>query len=43
MPLLGYLGYLPFSLELFALHSLFTGLSPSERNQRTLQLTREET
>lgn len=43
MPLLGYLGYLPFSLELFALHSLFTGLSPSERNQRTLQLTWEET
>jgi hypothetical protein len=36
MPLLGYLGYLPFSLELFALHSLVTGLFPPERNRRCL-------
>jgi len=42
MPLLGYLGYLPFSLELFALHSLVTGLSPSERNRHYLRLTGEE-
>ena len=26
MPLLGYLGYLPFSMELFALYHLITGL-----------------
>ena len=43
MPLPGYLGYLPFSLELFALHSLVTGLLPPERNRRHLRLTDEET
>jgi len=26
MPLIGYLGYLPFSLELFALYHLVTGI-----------------
>lgn len=32
MPLLGYLGYLPFSLELFAMYHLVMGLFKAERN-----------
>ena len=32
MPLLGYLGYLPFSLELFAMYHLVMGLLKVERN-----------
>ncbi len=38
MPLAGYLGYLPFSLELFALYHLVTGLLFPERNRRYLSL-----
>ncbi|WP_143017167.1 hypothetical protein [Catalinimonas alkaloidigena] len=38
MPLLGYLGYLPFSLELFALYHLLVGwLAPSLRNYVQLE------
>ncbi len=43
MPLLGYLGYLPFSLELFALYSLVTGLLLPEKNPHPLRLIEEET
>jgi hypothetical protein len=43
MPLLGYLGYLPFSLELFALHSLATGMIRPKGNLHGLRLTEEET
>jgi hypothetical protein len=32
MPLLGYLGYLPFSLELFAMYHLIMGLLHREQN-----------
>jgi hypothetical protein len=39
MPLPGYLGYLPFSLELFALYHLVTGPLLPERNRRYLRLT----
>ena len=39
MPLPGYLGYLPFSLELFALYHLVTGPWLPERNRRYLRLT----
>jgi hypothetical protein len=39
MPLPGYLGYLPFSLELFALYHLVTGPLLPERNRRYLHLT----
>ena len=42
MPLLGYLGYLPFSLELFALYHLVTGPLLPERNRRYLRLTDKE-
>jgi hypothetical protein len=38
MPLAGYLGYLPFSLELFALYHLVTGPLHPERNRRYLRL-----
>lgn len=41
MPLLGYLGYLPFSLELFALHSLVTGFFTPGRNRYLLGPTEE--
>jgi len=43
MPLPGYLGYLPFSLELFALYHLVTGSLLPERNRRYLRLTDKET
>lgn len=39
MPLPGYLGYLPFSWELFALYHLLTGPLLPERNRRYLQLS----
>ena len=42
MPLAGYLGYLPFSLELFALYHLITGPLLPERNRRYLILTDRE-
>lgn len=38
MPLPGYLGYLPFSLELFALHALVTGLLRPAMNGHPLRL-----
>jgi hypothetical protein len=41
MPLAGYLGYLPFSLELFALYHLLTGWLLPDRNRHTLRLTRD--
>jgi hypothetical protein len=39
MPLAGYLGYLPFSLELFALYHLLTGPLLRQRNCRYLSFT----
>jgi hypothetical protein len=42
MPLAGYLGYLPFSLELFALYHLVTGPLLPERNRRYLNLINGE-
>jgi hypothetical protein len=38
MPLLGYLGYLPFALELFALYHLLMGLFAKEKWQHYLQI-----
>lgn len=38
MPLAGYLGYLPFSLELFALYHLVAGIFLRERNRHYLRL-----
>jgi hypothetical protein len=38
MPLLGYGGYLPFALELFALYHLLAGLVDRRRPQRYLDL-----
>jgi hypothetical protein len=38
MPLLGYLGYLPFSMELFALYHLFMGLLKPGRGQDYIQI-----
>ena len=31
MPVLGYLGYLPFALELFAIYHLVTGLLKKDK------------
>ena len=39
MPLLGYLGYLPFSLELFAITHLIIGLFKGKRNQDFIQIS----
>jgi hypothetical protein len=39
MPLLGYLGYIPFSLELFALYYLVSGLWELKGRERFIQLT----
>ena len=39
MPIAGFLGYLPFSLELFALYHLVTGLLSGRRNRGYLRLT----
>jgi hypothetical protein len=38
MPILGYLGYIPFSLELYALYYLVSGLWELEGNPRFIQL-----
>ncbi len=42
MPLLGYLGYLPFSLELFSLYHLVAGLLFPGRNRGYLRLLDDE-
>ncbi|MHB8908954.1 MAG: hypothetical protein ACYDAA_08780 [Syntrophales bacterium] len=42
MPLAGYLGYLPFSWELFALYHLVTGFLTPDRNRHYLRLIDEE-
>jgi hypothetical protein len=39
MPLLGYLGYIPFSLELFAMYHFITGIFKSLHIQDYIQLT----
>ncbi len=39
MPLAGYLGYIPFSLELFALYHMVAGLFRREKGRTDLQLT----
>ncbi len=41
MPLAGYLGYLPFSWELFALYHLVTGLLAPDKNRQYLHLIDE--
>jgi hypothetical protein len=38
MPILGYGGYLPFSLELFALYHLVVGLFKSKNLDRFIQV-----
>lgn len=39
MPLLGYIGYIPFALELFAIYNFITGsLSKSDKDQFKLQI-----
>jgi hypothetical protein len=38
MPLAGYLGYIPFSLELFALYHLVTGLFRRDKARSDLRL-----
>jgi hypothetical protein len=43
MPLAGYLGYLPFSLELFSLYHLVAGFLWPAGSRRYLQLTETET
>lgn len=42
MPLLGYGGYLPFALELFALYHLIVGLLRPKRTQAYLRISPEE-
>jgi len=42
MPLLGYLGYIPFSLELFALYHFITGIFKPLNIQDYIQLTPSE-
>jgi hypothetical protein len=39
MPVLGYGGYIPFSLELFALYHLIAGLATRGRLQDYIELT----
>jgi hypothetical protein len=39
MPILGYLGYIPFSLELFALYHLVTALLKQEERQNFIQIS----
>jgi len=43
MPLLGYSGYLPFSLELFALYHLITGLLRPGGSQQFIHVSPDET
>jgi hypothetical protein len=38
MPLLGYFGYLPFALELFALYHLVVGLWPGTQQDEYVQI-----
>ena len=38
MPVLGYLGYLPFALELFGLYHLVTGVFPGMGRRDYLQI-----
>ena len=38
MPLLGYLGYLPFSLELYAIYYLVTGIKSKNQNNKFIQI-----
>ena len=42
MPLLGYGGYIPFSLELFALYHMATGWSRQEQNRGFIQVSPDE-
>lgn len=42
MPLLGYLGYLPFSLELFCLYQLLAGLLGSRKMKSYLEIVKYE-
>ena len=39
MPFLGYGGYLPFAMELFALYHLFTGLTGKKKDWKYIDLT----
>ena len=41
MPLAGYLGYIPFSWEIFALYHLLTGPLCRDRNRNTLCLVED--
>lgn len=43
MPLLGYGGYLPFSLELFALYHLAVGLLKLDKTRRYIQISSSDT
>lgn len=38
MPVLGYIGYIPFSLELFALYHLVTGIILKDKNRDYIRL-----
>jgi hypothetical protein len=42
MPLLGYVGYLPFALELFALYHLVTGLWPQRGTREFIQISPDQ-
>ena len=42
MPLLGYGGYIPFSLELFALYHFVTGWRRQEKDRRFIQVSPDE-
>ena len=42
MPVLGYLGYLPFALELFAIYHLVVGFSADGANQNYIQISAED-
>jgi hypothetical protein len=41
MPMLGYGGYLPFALELFALYHLLTGLRGGKKTEYVVKLPEE--
>jgi len=43
MPLLGYGGYIPFSLELFALYNLIFGLLGQKEVKGFIQISPDET
>jgi hypothetical protein len=42
MPLLGYGGYMPFALELFALYHLVVGFLEPQQNQRFIQISPDD-